>query len=446
MRANSGQWLGSLLVFSLVAACGLNRRGISPAGGDSDSDADADTDSGSDADADSDTDSDSDADTDSDSGSDSDSDSESDTDSDSDTGTGVCVGEGAACYDGAAATRGVGTCRDGTIGCPGGGAPQCEDDLLPGEADTCDGRDDDCDGTVDDGFACVQDAVGVACSLGGCDGVATCGADCLLGACVVRESGDDDCDFLVDVSGGGVFDGSTCGAGDDLARCGGAGGAPDLVYAFNLQGAVHMTATVDADGWRPTVSLRDGALLADCPGGVDFDCASDDDGDGIVVLEGDYSCTGACPDVAWIVVDGIGAADQGDFTLTVEVEPQAGCDAAAYVEDVSADTCGAGDQWRGECVGIIDTDGSDLAYWFTVDANRDVTFETCGDGFAWDSIVYVTHECESVAAETVGCNDDACGGGLRSGVTVNLDPGLYYVVVDSFVPGICGDFRLSSDL
>jgi hypothetical protein len=433
LRANSAPLRVAFGTLLACGACGLNRRGVSVADADSDTDSDAGTDTGSDG------------------GTDSDSVTDTGSDSDSETGTGTgtgtaCAGEGDPCYDGAAATRGVGTCRDGAIGCPPGGGPECEGDVLPAAADACDGRDDDCDGTADDGFACVAGAAGIACNVGGCDGAAGCGVDCTLGPCVVPDSGDDDCEVLVDVSGGGVYAGSTCGAGDDLARCGGGAGAPDVVYAFNLQGAVHLTATVDADGWRPTVSLRDGALAADCPGDVDFDCASDADGDGLVTLEGDYACSGACPDVAWIAVDGVAAADQGDFTLTVEVEPQAGCDAVPYVEDVSADTCGAGDQWRGACAGIADTDGSDLAYWFTVDASRDVTFETCGDGFGWDSIVYVTHECESVAAETVECNDDGCGGGWRSSVTASVDPGLYYVVVDSYAFGICGGFRLSSDL
>jgi hypothetical protein len=55
------------------------------------------------------------------------------------------------CYTGAAATRGVGVCRDGLRSClPDGSWGECQGQKLPG-TEACNGADDDCDGATDKG-------------------------------------------------------------------------------------------------------------------------------------------------------------------------------------------------------------------------------------------------------------------------------------------------------
>jgi hypothetical protein len=60
------------------------------------------------------------------------------------------TGEQRACYDGAPATRAVGSCRAGIQGCEQGRWGECRDAQLP-QADLCDGSDNDCDERVDEG-------------------------------------------------------------------------------------------------------------------------------------------------------------------------------------------------------------------------------------------------------------------------------------------------------
>ena len=73
-------------------------------------------------------------------------------------------GQGDACYTGAEATRGVGTCTEGVKACLGGGPAldgnhTCENQTLPA-TEACDGVDGDCDGIADeiDGDACGPNA------------------------------------------------------------------------------------------------------------------------------------------------------------------------------------------------------------------------------------------------------------------------------------------------
>ena len=62
-------------------------------------------------------------------------------------------GESGACYDGAAATRGVGLCKDGSHTCNNGSWSLCAGQVLPA-TEACDGLDNNCDGVVDDGCQC----------------------------------------------------------------------------------------------------------------------------------------------------------------------------------------------------------------------------------------------------------------------------------------------------
>ena len=134
------------------------------------------------------------------------------------------------CYEGPAATRGVGICTDGTQSCvaSGGGSAwgACSGATEPG-TETCNGRDDNCDGTVDEGCSCTPRTTR-SCYTGpeGTDGVGVCragsqtcnlstdGTSSSWGTCagVVLPGGelcngiDDDCDGVTD-------DGCACAPG-----------------------------------------------------------------------------------------------------------------------------------------------------------------------------------------------------------------------------------------
>ncbi len=102
------------------------------------------------------------------------------------------------CYEGPAATRRVGACRDGAQVCAGGAFGACAGQVLPA-AERCNGLDDDCNGAVDDV------AGSRACGVGACRRVVpncTAGAmpECVPGAPSVETCNglDDDCDGTVD--------------------------------------------------------------------------------------------------------------------------------------------------------------------------------------------------------------------------------------------------------
>lgn len=82
--------------------------------------------------------------------------------------------DGSGCYDGPAATAGVGICRGGKRACVSGRWGACRGQVLP-RTETCDGKDDDCDGTIDEGCQCKAGASRV-CYPGpsGTEGVGSC--------------------------------------------------------------------------------------------------------------------------------------------------------------------------------------------------------------------------------------------------------------------------------
>jgi len=89
-----------------------------------------------------------------------------------------------ACYTGAAVTRGVGTCKDGTKTCENGQFGACLGEVLPA-AEQCNGKDDNCNGRIDEDWptlgsactgvgACAQTTGKVVCNTRGVLPGATC--------------------------------------------------------------------------------------------------------------------------------------------------------------------------------------------------------------------------------------------------------------------------------
>jgi len=127
--------------------------------------------------------------------------------------------------------------------CPGG--DDCNDvssGIHPGATEVCDGLDNDCSGTADDGpgMECVLGGMGASCTTAcGTAGTQSCNATCHLGPCYAAtetcgnmcdDNGDglidegcsggppnDTCTTGIDVTAGGSFSGTTCGADDTLA-------------------------------------------------------------------------------------------------------------------------------------------------------------------------------------------------------------------------------------
>jgi hypothetical protein len=91
-----------------------------------------------------------------------------------------------ACYDGPAATRGIGSCHAGSRTCQDGVLGECTGAVMP-TAETCNGKDDDCNGTVDDAPGLEADLK----NCGRCGNACGEGESCCAGRCVNPRTGND---------------------------------------------------------------------------------------------------------------------------------------------------------------------------------------------------------------------------------------------------------------
>jgi hypothetical protein len=129
-------------------------------------------------------------------------------------------------------------------------------------AEICNGRDDDCDRTVDEGFEC-QAGGEMACTTEcGVTGTRECNSECTYDPCAgteVCDNGCDDdrdaeidegcgdfhdsCDEAIDVSAGGTFHSSTCGADSNLELECGDFGTPEVLLYFAPPGGTYVITT-----------------------------------------------------------------------------------------------------------------------------------------------------------------------------------------------------------
>jgi hypothetical protein len=274
---------------------------------------------------------------------------------------------------------------------------------------------------------------------------------------------DDDCDSETDE---GCIDNDTCAtpapiapgepAGGDTstatdnshASCHGTG-APDVYYEFTLDEA--------SDVFLHTVpSGFDSVLYASATcGGSDLGC-TDDIYRGYVQASG-LILAGLAAGTYYVAVDGYQTGNAGPYSLSLYETPAgvAGDDCGRPVliprpgsgtaTSVSGDTCAMTEQAEGSCGGF----GPDAVYYFALRSAHAVTFSTCNTATTANTVLYVRSVCNDDATE-LACNDDASGTAacaanpLASTLTVTLEPGLYFLYVDSPfpLPGLCGAFRV----
>lgn len=84
--------------------------------------------------------------------------------------------------------------------------------------------------------------------------------------------------------------------------------------------------------------------------------------------------------------------------------------------------------------------GRDAVFRFTLTQRRRVQLSLYADYTQFDSVLSLFRTSIS-GANRVTCNDDALGVTTRSAITIDLDPGTYYVVVDGW-DGYRGDYEL----
>ncbi len=138
---------------------------------------------------------------------------------------------------------------------------------------------------------------------------------------------------------------------------------------------------------------------------------------------------------------------------------------------VMVNTCGQGDDTDhlptgdgGGCPAMQRSNGGDLMYAITLTSRQTVTLDLRDDDgrAAIDTILYIRTDCESRTSQ-IACSDDlpcgetafGCSSGTmyevrESRITMTLEPGTYYVIVDTFNYTLrsgqmytCGDVLLS---
>lgn len=379
---------------------------------------------------------------------------------------GICVTlatDPANCGSCGHACRSDQVCASGTCDCTGRQtdcAGVCvSTDIDPANCGTCGHA---CTGSE----ACVDGACTVSCPsgttacsgycvdlnsdrnhCGSCDHACSSSESCVTGVCsggtTVRG---DSCAAPIDVSAGGRFTGSIAGASADYSgSCGGTSGR-DVVFRYTLSSTMDVSINTFGSAFDTLIYVRSA-----CGGGTDIGCNDD----ARSTLRSELVLLDQPAGTYYIILDTFSSYVSGsDYVLHVYFSAPSSlggdaCGEPTWIDigtatDVSGNTC----PWywidaRDDTVSCRrGTGGRDFVYYFVVTTRGSYTFDTCGDGTSWDSILDLRSVCSDPASSaSVTCNDDSCG--LQSSVTATLDPGVYYLWIDGYSESACGGYRIN---
>jgi len=91
----------------------------------------------------------------------------------------------------------------------------------------------------------------------------------------------------------------------------------------------------------------------------------------------------------------------------------------------------------------VSDDSPDAWYSYTPATSGSATFSLCGSGTTYDSVLSVHTGCPGSSSNDIACDDDWCGTGLPSQVTLNVDAGATYMIRVTGWNGSKGDFELN---
>ncbi|MBI5500080.1 MAG: DUF4215 domain-containing protein [Deltaproteobacteria bacterium] len=312
-------------------------------------------------------------------------------------------------------TTGSGLCT-AVCGIPGPGA--CN---PPPE--TCNGTDDDCNGVTDEGFTCAPGSMQSCLLSCGTYGTQLCSASCSWGSC---QAPPESCNGVDDNCVGGCDEGFACCLGTN-GTC---------------------TTSCGTAGWR---MCDPGCNWGYCnpPGeacnGADDDCNGfTDDGFECFLGETRTCYLGSCPGTqtcgAGCVLSActLGPPPTGDdCPTTLSISSAVG--AATY----SGSVCTARPNFDYTCTSgssSVTAAGPDVVYVLTVPARRHFDITTTGSNF--DTMLFLRTAGTCPGANHVACDNDGGGSGLArlSGV---LDPGTYWLIVDSPTLVDAGSYQLN---
>jgi hypothetical protein len=370
-----------------------------------------------------------------------------------------------------------GGCPDGWHTCGGGcvsnvSAATCGTscDPCPQVANgtpTCDGT--SCGVACTDGFhacngACASDTgvdtCGAACTpcpvpangAAICDGT-MCGITCNQnfipqGASCVQ-SCDAQCDMratMVTPATGGRFTGTTSGVSASAGSCGG-GAAPEAVYKLMLTATSDVFVTTHGTKFDTVLYMRKGCC------GAEIACNDNADGRNTSVL----AAHAVAPGMYYVFVDGATDTAAGAFTVDIFISatsnnPGESCGNPVRISTaaVSGNSCGYRDDHAPQpsCAG--NSSGPDVVYYFIVDTNTTVKFDTCTNT-CFDTVLYIRNVCYTPTTQQ-SCDDNSCnssgcfgGGAVQSRTSVALTPGVHYLFLDAAAGATpnCGPYTIT---
>lgn len=247
----------------------------------------------------------------------------------------------------------------------------------------------------------------------------------------------------------------TLGSHAHSGTCGGSGAEAyatlELVEISDVFVSTHNSLGLDT-----VLYLRQ----ATCDGA---EVACNDDANGLTTST--LSVSGLQPGTYHLFVDTeapstVGVDVDVDVYVTPAGSPGDRCGAPALIPfgatTLTGTTCGMSSDYLPASTGACSDEnagaGPDVVFYFFVPTPRTVLFNGCA-GSGYDQTFYVRSVCTSPTSQ-LGCNDDGCSGlltcsantGLRSSLSLTLQPGLYYFFVDGYVDSAntcsCGAFNI----
>jgi hypothetical protein len=237
---------------------------------------------------------------------------------------------------------------------------------------------------------------------------------CDFGGCIPQCSGGPWCGAcdVLDASSSPQSFGSTFGGSDLLAGSCGGFGSPEAVFWF--QAPVSGTYVFDTVG-----TVFDSVLYVLDP----FSCGELACNDGWSNPPSQVLLTLGVGEEVLLVVDGVGAGDQGDYVLQWYLTDCPMTDLGSMVPlSVMGSTQGGFSNLESACAFTVSPEAT---YLFTAPADGSYTFDTAGSGF--DTVLYLLDStCGGIE---LACNDDAAPVDVTSAVTIDLFADQQVVVV-----------------
>lgn len=208
-------------------------------------------------------------------------------------------------------------------------------------------------------------------------------------------------------------------------------GGPDAIYTFTLPAAYEVSADVcTGTTWDTVLGIFNSAHAL---------VAVNDDG---CSLQSQIAPCCLDPGVYFLVVDGYGSAS-GAYTLNVHFGATP-CEIGDPCADPVILTCGStatGNTADG--MNYVGNPAPDLFYQVNITQSGPVTFSLCDAATDYDSYIRLFDDCPTEGGVQIAGDDDSCNTpGLASTMTIALDPGTYWLVVEGFSSG-SGNFALS---